>query len=194
MNFIRQKIAEWANKNSDAKKSLWWLSVLSFSESSFFLVPPDVMLIGLLVKSKRWSYYALVTTLASVAGGMFGYIIGLFFFDTIGQVLVDFYNLQTEMARVGELFADNAFLAIFVSAFTPIPYKVFTISAGIFKINFLTFVIASILGRGMRFFLVAYLMKLYGEKLGHLAYKYFNFFSLLFGLLVILGIFYFYLN
>ena len=92
------------------------------------------------------------------------------------------------MKTVGQLYADNAFWSIFTAAFTPIPYKVFTISAGFFKIDLLTFILASIVGRGLRFFLVGYLMKLFGHFMGDVIYKYFNIFSIVVAVIVIGGI------
>lgn len=152
-----------------------WLFLISFAESSFFPIPPDLLLMPIVARLRsRWWYYALVTTIASVLGGMFGYLIGSFFFDIVGALLVKTYHLESELQSVSALFQKNAFLAIFTAAFTPIPYKVFTIAGGLFKINFIVFVVASILGRGMRFFAVAYLMKLFGASVGRLAFKYFN--------------------
>ncbi|OHA60184.1 MAG: hypothetical protein A2589_00210 [Candidatus Vogelbacteria bacterium RIFOXYD1_FULL_46_19] len=188
----KEKMRSWANNRADHKQTSWWLALLSFSESSFFLVPPDVFLIGILMTSRRFAYYAFITTISSVLGGAFGYLIGIFFFDTIGQTLVDLYGLQDEMAKVGQLFNNNALVAIFLSAFTPIPYKIFTISAGFFHINFIIFMLASLLGRGLRFFLEAYAMKLWGKTVGKMIYHYFNLFTFIVGALVVLGIFYFY--
>ncbi|OHA58997.1 MAG: hypothetical protein A2571_00935 [Candidatus Vogelbacteria bacterium RIFOXYD1_FULL_44_32] len=184
---------QWSVVHADEKSTSWWLGALSFTESSFFPIPPDVMLVAILTASRRWAYYALVTTLGSVAGGVAGYFIGHFFFDLVGVKIIAFYHLQDEMQKVGELYADNAFWSIFVAAFTPIPYKVFTISAGFFKINFLTFIFASIIGRGLRFFIVGYLMKMFGHLMGETIYKYFNIFSLLVAVAIVGGILLLYL-
>ncbi|MDQ5957831.1 MAG: hypothetical protein QG665_157 [Patescibacteria group bacterium] len=178
-NSWSDSIRRWSVVHADEKSTSWWLGLLSFTESSFFPIPPDVMLVAILTASRRWAYYALVTTLGSVLGGMAGYFIGHFFFDLVGTKIIALYQLQDEMQKVGELYEANAFWAIFTAAFTPIPYKVFTISAGFFKIDFLTFVVASVIGRGLRFFIVAYLMKIFGQAMGEVIYKYFNIFSLL---------------
>jgi membrane protein YqaA with SNARE-associated domain len=190
---VSERIRRWAVVHADEKPTAWWLGALSFSESSFFPIPPDVMLVAILTASRRWAYYALITTAGSVAGGVAGYFIGLFFFDLIGTRIIDFYHLEEQMKTVGDLYAENAFWSIFTAAFTPIPYKVFTISAGFFKIDFLTFVIASVIGRGMRFFVVAYLMKLFGHFMGDLIYKYFNIFSTVVAVIVIGGVLLLYL-
>lgn len=144
-----------------------WLSGLSFAESSFFPVPIDpLLLVMTCLKPEKWFKYALIASITSVLGGLFGYAIGYYFFDLFGQKIVNFYSLQDEFFKVGVLFNQNAFFSIFVSAFTPIPYKIFTIAGGFFKINVLTFIIASILGRGARFFIVAFLAKMFGKRYG----------------------------
>lgn len=163
-----------------------WLFLISFAESSFFPIPPDLLLMPIVARLRsKWWYYAAITTAASVIGGMFGYLIGALFFNFVGTLLVKTYHLESELEHVSMLFQQNAFWAIFTAAFTPIPYKIFTIAGGLFKINFLVFVIASILGRGMRFFAVAYLMKLFGASIGKLAFKYFNLLTLVVGIVII---------
>lgn len=152
-----------------------WLAGISFAEASFFPVPPDVLLIAmLLTNSSKWLTLALITTVSSVAGAMLGYLIGAIFFDYIGVGLVSFYGLQEKMDHVQELFSENTFMAIFLAAFTPIPFKVFTIAGGLFKVPLLIFVVASFLGRGIRFFAIAFFLKLYGKAVGDIIYKYFN--------------------
>lgn len=173
--------------NADTSRSRFWLGALAFAESSFFPIPPDVFLIPITaVARSKWAYYALLTTFWSVVGGLVGYLIGFLFFEWLGQPLISFYSLEDEFLRVEKLFSDNSFLAIWLAAFTPIPYKVFTIAAGFFKINLATFVVASIIGRGMRFFAVAFLMKLSGLTVGNLAYKYFNLATAVLAALVVL--------
>jgi len=163
------------------------LALVAFSESSFFLVPPDVVLIGILMYgANKWIYYASLTTLFSVLGGLFGYVIGIAFFDVLGEFIINTYNLENAFNTVSDLYNNNAFWTVFVSAFTPIPYKVFTITAGLFKINILTFLIASILGRGIRFFSVAYVMKVFGEKFLKIFMKYFNVITIILVIAVLL--------
>jgi len=188
---VKMKTHLWIMGFAGSVYATWWLGIFAFTESSFFIIPPDLLLITILsAGAERWWYYASISTTFSVLGGIFGYGIGLFVFDTVGVRLVELYNLQTQLETVTKLFADNAFLAILVAAFTPIPYKVFTITAGLLKINFITFVLASILGRGARLFLVAYFMKVFGKTMGEFIYKRFNQLSLLGGLLIIFVIIY----
>jgi membrane protein YqaA with SNARE-associated domain len=143
----------------------WYLAGLSFAESSFFPVPPDVMLapMSLANPTRAWRF-ALLTTVTSVAGGILGYLIGLLAFDVIEPVLhgaayFDKYLLAKQW------FVDWGFWAIFLAGFSPIPYKVFTITAGVVAMTFVPFVIASLIGRGARFFLVAGLMAWGGARM-----------------------------
>jgi len=157
---LYDKVILWA-KHEHAEK---YLAVLSFAESSFFPIPPDVMLAPMVLakQEKAWRL-ALVTTVASVLGGMLGYAIGFFAFDMIQPWLEgSHYWPKYQMAE--QWFADWGFWAIFIAGFSPIPYKVFTIAAGALSMMFLPFVLASFVGRGLRFFLVAGLLKLGGKK------------------------------
>lgn len=167
------RLEGWARANARTRKAQWVLAATSFAESSFFPIPPDVLLIGIhMMGVPRWWRTALITTVASVLGGAFGYLIGQVFFDSIGHWIITTYALEEEMVTVGGLFAANAFLAIFTAGFTPIPYKIFTIAAGFFHINFLMFMIASVFSRGARFFLVAFLADRYGGRIAHLIFRY----------------------
>ena len=185
---FKDSLSLWVTRHAEGRNAKLWLFGMSFAESSFFPVPPDVLLAAILMTKERARafYYASITTLGSVLGGLFGYAIGYFFFQTVGVWLVNTYHLETEMITVQKLFADNAFFAIFVAAFTPIPYKVFTIAGGLFGISIPTFIIASILGRGGRFFAVAIVMKYFGGHIARVFYEYFNILSFIFA--IILGV------
>lgn len=136
----------------------WYLAGLSFAESSFFPVPPDVMLAPMsMAQPTRAMRLALLTTLASVAGGMLGYLIGMLAFDLVEPLLRQ-YGYWEQYLQAREWFEVWGFWAIFVAGFSPIPFKVFTITAGVIGMSFLPFVAASFIGRGGRFFLVAGLM------------------------------------
>mgnify|MGYP001172893046 FL=1 len=150
----------------------WYLGAVSFTESSFFPLPPDVMLapMSLANPSRAWRF-ALLTTLASVVGGLFGYAIGYFAFDLIEPWLRESrYWAAYQTAEVW--FEKWGFWAIFVAGFSPIPYKVFTIAAGALSMALLPFTLASIIGRGLRFFLVAGLMKWGGARMEALLHRY----------------------
>lgn len=183
-----EKLRLWTLKWADSKHSALALFALAFAESSFFPIPPDVLLIGILaINPKKWWYYATICTLGSVFGGMFGYLIGWGFYEAIGQKIVDIYNLQATVDAIGLKYSAHAFLTVFTAAFTPIPYKLITITAGLFKISFFQLVIASVIGRGARFFIIAFVLKLFGHKLNSLVIKYFNILSLVAIALVILS-------
>jgi membrane protein YqaA with SNARE-associated domain len=139
---------------------------IAFIESSFFPIPPDVLLIAMVVATrKKWLRNAAICTIGSVLGALFGYFIGWGLYKTIGKVIVNTYHLQPAMDLVGRKYAENAFLTVFTAAFTPIPYKVITIAAGLFHISILTLIIASIIGRAGRFFLVAGALRIFGDKI-----------------------------
>lgn len=166
MDYLRTKLSEFT-KDFTERQKIVWLSLISFVESSFFPIPPDPFLMFAVInKPNNWKRYFWIVTVFSVLGGMFGYLIGAFFFDLVGARLIEFYSLESQFELVFELFAKYSFMIVFVSAFTPIPYKIFTIASGLFGINFLAFVIASFVGRSLRFLIVAYLMKVFGEKFG----------------------------
>ena len=183
-----EKLRLWTLKWADSKHSTLALFALAFAESSFFPIPPDVLLIGILaINPKKWWYYAAVCTAGSVLGGMFGYLIGWGFYEAIGQKIVDIYNLQATVDAIGLKYSANAFLTVFTAAFTPIPYKLITITAGLFQISFLQLIIASVIGRGARFFIIAFVLKLFGQKFNGLIVRYFNILSLAAIILVILS-------
>ena len=164
------------------------LFILAFIESSFFPIPPDVLLLALCVSvPSRSFWYALICSIGSVLGGIFGYYIGYALYETVGAVIISSLGLQSAFAYVGGLFQQNAFWSIFAAAFTPIPYKVFTIAAGVWKIPLLTLIVASALGRPLRFFLVAGILYFFGPKTKEFIDKYFNLLTLLFFILLVGG-------
>lgn len=164
--FIIKKLVNWVEKFAEHKRSEAILFWFAFAESSFFLVPPDVLIIAILSHhiKRAWIRIASIATVGSVLGGLLGYAIGYFFYQYIGLPVIQFYNLEEQVTHVGVLFNDNAFVSILIASFTPIPYKVFTIAGGLFSINLITFITASLVGRGARYFLVAYLSDRFGER------------------------------
>jgi membrane protein YqaA with SNARE-associated domain len=143
----------------------WYLGGMSFAESSFFPIPPDVMLAPMcLAQPKRALFFATLTTLTSVVGGIFGFLIGMFAFELIEPVLMESsYYEKYLVAR--DWFSEWGFVAIFIAGFSPVPYKVFTITAGVIGMAFLPFLFASFVGRGARFYLVASLMAWGGKAM-----------------------------
>jgi membrane protein YqaA with SNARE-associated domain len=158
---LYHRVMQWArHRHAPA-----YLMGMSFAESSFFPVPPDVMLAPMtLANPARATWYATLTTVASVLGGLFGYLIGLYAFDLVEPLLQGAgYYPKYEQAQAW--FAEWGFWAVFLAGFSPIPYKVFTITAGVISMALLPFLAASLIGRGARFFLVAFLMAWGGERM-----------------------------
>ena len=187
MNIVR-RLYDWVLSWAHSKYGVPALFVLSFAESSFFPIPPDVLLMALAIsRPKKSFYYAFVCTVASVWGGMFGYLIGMEFIDVVGYKIIDFYNLQHEYDVVGKLYEQNAFWAVFTAGLTPIPYKLFTIAGGAFKIDFIVFMTASVFGRASRFFMVAALIYFFGPPIRTFIDKYFNLMVVVFTILLIGG-------
>ena len=143
----------------------WYLGGLSFAESSFFPIPPDVMLAPMsMAQPKRALWFGTLATLTSVLGGVFGYLIGMYGFELIAPWVQE-GRYADPFARAQQWFAEWGFLAILAAGFSPIPYKIFTITAGVLSMAFLPFVLASFVGRGARFYLVAMLMAWGGETM-----------------------------
>ena len=158
---LYNRVLEWAKH----PKAEFYLGVLSFSESSFFPIPPDVMLAPMcLAKPSKSLRFALVTTVTSVLGGVFGYLIGSFAFEYV-EPLIQSMGYQEKFILTQNWFVEWGFWAILIAGFSPIPYKLFTITAGLIGMMFLPFVLASVVGRGARFFLVASLILYGGEGL-----------------------------
>ncbi len=151
------------------------LFVLSFTESSFFPIPPDVLLIALALSVPTRAFrFAAWCTVASVLGGLFGYLIGYALWTTFEPYLVGPVFSQENFDLVTAKYNEYGFLAVFIAAFTPIPYKVFTVAAGVAQLNLLGFVLASLCGRGGRFFLVALVIRLLGPRAKKWIDEYFN--------------------
>lgn len=164
------------------------LFALAFCESSFFPLPPDILLIALGVsRPGKALYYALLCSLGSVFGGLLGYYIGYQLFQHLGQPILDFYGAMEQFHRVQELYREYDFWAISVAGFTPIPYKVFTIAAGVTRIDLAVFVLASALSRSARFFLVGGLIKKFGPRIRGFLERYLNLLSIVFVILLVGG-------
>ena len=150
------------------KSSKYYLAIVSFVESSFFPIPPDVMVIPMVISKKNdFIKIFLITTIFSVLGGMFGYLIGAFFFE-FGAHIMSFYGYEDKLSKIKEnLVNSDGFYAwlgvLFLAGFTPLPYKVFTIASGLIGFNFLIFILISLISRGLRFFIVSYLSYKFGD-------------------------------
>ena len=157
---------DWLMRLAAGKNAETALAVVSFAESSFFPIPPDVMLVPMVLadRSKAWRYAALAT-LTSVIGGIAGYAIGFYLLELIGKPILAFYGKTDGLASFTKLFSDYGAVILLTKGMTPIPYKLLTISAGVAHMNLATFIGASIVARATRFFLVAGLLYFFGEPI-----------------------------
>ncbi|MEJ2038990.1 MAG: DedA family protein [Desulfosarcinaceae bacterium] len=183
-----RRLYNWVLHWAETHYSMWALFALAFAESSFFPIPPDVLLIALAVAKPSKSFrYALVCSAGSVLGGCLGYFIGHEFMAAIGEKIVVFYGFQAKMDYIRQLFQQYDAWAVAVAGFTPIPYKVFTLSAGMFKIDFGVFVLASLVSRSARFFLVGGLIYKFGPGIQSFIDRYFDTLAVSFVVLLVLG-------
>ncbi len=185
-----RKLYDWVLHWAETPYGTWALFLLAFCESSFFPIPPDILLIALAIALPRKALtYAWVCSVGSVLGGCFGYLIGWQFMHVIGERIISFYSLVDKFDMIEQLYRTHDVWAIGIAGFTPIPYKVFTISAGAFQINFAVFVLASLVSRSARFFLVGGMIYLFGPKIQPFIERYFNILAIVFTLLLIGGFF-----
>jgi membrane protein YqaA with SNARE-associated domain len=187
-----RRLYDWVIHFANTPHGVTALFILSFAESSFFPIPPDVLLAPLTLGSpRRWLRFALACSIASVFGGILGYAIGAFLWDAIGGwVLANLGSIgltPENFAKFQGWYDKYDFWVVFTCGFTPLPYKVCTISAGIAGISFPGFIVASVLSRSARFFMVAGLMGWKGEAIRPVIEKYFNWFSLAFVALLVGG-------
>ena len=183
-----RRLYDWVLHWAETPYGVPALSILAFAESSFFPVPPDVLLIALAISIPRRALrYALVCTLASVAGGVLGYVIGHQGYELIGARIVAFYHGEAVMEQVRVWYDQYGFFGVLIAAVTPIPYKVFTIASGVFNFEFSTFMVASIVGRALRFFAVAGLIYAFGAPIKKFIDRYFNLLAVLFIVLLVGG-------
>jgi membrane protein YqaA with SNARE-associated domain len=183
-----RRLYDWVLSWAETPYGSWALFLLAFSESSFFPIPPDVLLIALAVAIPNKSFkYALICSFGSVLGGCFGYLIGWKFMALIGNRIVELYGLTPQVETIEILYNKYDAWAVGIAGFTPIPYKVFTISAGVFQINFLVFVIASLVSRSARFFLVGGLIYTFGPQIQRFIDNYFNLLATTFTVLLVVG-------
>lgn len=189
MRLIR-RLYDWVLHWAETPYGAPALFLLAFVESSVFPVPPDVLLIALCITLPRraW-YYALLCSVGSLLGGMLGYLLGWGFWSLLDDFFFSYVPGFTPdlFARVQALYAEHDFWVVFAAGFTPIPYKVITIAAGVFLINFPIFVLASLIGRSARFFLVAGLIRRFGPGIRSFVDRYFNLLSMLFLILLVGG-------
>ena len=185
-----RSLYDWVVGLSERPNAVRTLFVIAFAESSFFPIPPDVLLIPLAIGVPRRALrFAALCTVGSSLGALLGYFLGLEFYEVIGQRIVVFYSAGEQYERVQALYQQWDVVAIALAGFTPIPFKVFTITAGVFKINLLTFTIVVLLSRGARFFLLGGLIWRFGPSIRNFVDRYFNLLVILFSILLVGGFF-----
>ena len=173
------------------KSSKYYLAIVSFVESSFFPIPPDVMVVPMVISKKAdFKKIFFITTIFSVLGGMFGYVIGAFFFE-FGAQIMNLYGYENKLNNLKEsLIRNDGFYAwlgiLFLAGFTPLPYKVFTIASGLIGFNFLIFVLISLISRGLRFFLVSYLSYKFGDLFNEFMNKHGSKWFTIIGILIVI--------
>ncbi len=189
MKYLR-KLYNWVLHWAETPYGPLALFILAFTESSFFPIPPDALLIALCLGAVKKSWrFALYTSIASIIGGSFGYLIGFGLWDSVSPF---FFNYIPGFSQIGFQnvlmhYQESGFWYVFLAGFTPIPYKVFTIASGVFKLNFVLFLIASTISRSLRFFAVAALFKKFGPDIKTFIDKYFNLMAIVFFILIFGG-------
>ncbi|MBD1137800.1 DedA family protein [Pelagibacterales bacterium SAG-MED43] len=183
------------------KNSNFFLGAISFIESSFFPIPPDIMIVPMAIaKKKDFLKIFIIATIFSVLGGIFGYVIGAFFYD-FAMYIVELYNYEDKVIDIKDALSQGSgfytwLTILFLAGFTPLPYKVFTIASGLINFNLLIFILISLISRGLRFFIVSYLSSKFGNSFSNYMNKYGQkWFSIIGIFIVILAtIFYFFLK
>ena len=185
-----RRIYDWTLSLAERKTSSWWLGLISFSEASFFPIPPDVLLIPLCLGAIRKALkFALICSIASVLGGLAGYAIGFYGWEALEGFFYDFVPGFTpeKFEEISGWYEEWGWYIVFLAGFTPIPYKVFTVASGVMGMALIPFLLASAVSRSARFFLVAILISKFGEPMKEKIDRHFNKFALAFGVLLVGG-------
>lgn len=183
-----RKLYHWTLEKCRHRHAERWLAGFSFAEASFFPIPPDVMLAPMcLAQPARAFRYALICTVASVLGALLGYAIGYFLLETVGQPILAFYGAEEKFARFSDEFNTYGWAIVFLAGFTPLPFKVITIAAGATAMPLPVLILASVVSRGARFFLVAFLLWKWGEPMQRLIDRHFALLTTAFGVALVGG-------
>ena len=183
-----RRLYDWTLELSGHKHALWALAAVSFIESSVFPIPPDVVLVAIiLARPERAWMAALVCTLASAAGGLAGYAIGFLLYDTLGRSVLEFYGYLDSFTEFQTAYNEHGWLIVFGAGLTPFPYKVITIASGVTQLDLVTFFVASVVSRGLRFFVVAALFWKFGPPIRGVIERYFGLATALFFALLVGG-------
>ncbi len=185
---LTRRIYDYTLNLAARQNALTWLFIIAFIESSFFPIPPDIMIIPMVLATPKDAYkIAGVATLASVLGGWFGYFIGVYGFELIARPLLEFYGYMQQFGEFENYYHEYGAWIVFGAGLTPFPYKIVTIASGVVRLDMVVFTIASIIARGMRFYFIAWLLKRYGDPMKVFIEKNLNLLSVLFMLLLIGG-------
>ncbi len=185
---LTHRIYDYTLNLAAKQNALTWLFIISFIESSFFPIPPDIMIIPMVLATPKQTYkIAGVAMVASVFGGWFGYFIGVYGFELIARPLLEFYGYMKQFSEFENYYHQYGAWIVFGAGITPFPYKIITIASGVVRLDLVVFTIASIIARGMRFYFIAWLLKRYGDPMKVFIEKNLNLLSILFLLLLIGG-------
>jgi membrane protein YqaA with SNARE-associated domain len=181
-----RRLYDWVMALAGKRHAVWGLAGVSFAESSFFPIPPDVLLIPMVLadRSRAWRL-AGICTLASAIGGLFGYAIGLWLFDAVGQPLLEFYGSEDKFETFQSYYNEWGAWIVGAGGFTPLPYKVITIASGVTKLDIGIFILASVVSRGLRFYIVAALLWRFGEPVRAFIERHLGKLALLFFVLLV---------
>lgn len=165
-NKVMRHLYDWTMNLASGPKAVWALCAIAFIESSFFPIPPDLLLIPLILARRTAAFrIAALTTISSVLGGAFGYAIGYFLYQSVGIPVLDFYHYTEQFERFCASYNEYGAWIVFGAGLTPFPYKIVTIASGVTHLNFIIFMLASVIARGARFYFVAWLLWKYGEPM-----------------------------
>ncbi|MBR6411634.1 MAG: DedA family protein [Alphaproteobacteria bacterium] len=185
---MTRKVYDWTMGMASGEKAVWALCAVAFIESSFFPIPPDLLLIPLVLANRGKAFrLAAYATIASVLGGAFGYAIGYYLYESIGIPLLNFYHYTTQFEKFCSAYNDYGAWVVFGAGITPFPYKIITIASGVTKLNFLIFMISSVIARGIRFYFVAWLLWKWGAPMKTWIEKNLGWLSILFFILLVGG-------
>ena len=183
-----KRLYRWTMGLAERPSAPLWLAIIAFCESSFFPVPPDLILVPMsLARPRKAWLYALICTVGSVLGALLGYAIGALLYDTVGAWLIHLYGYGAKFAQAREFLADKGWVFILLKGLTPIPFKLVTISAGIIRYDLPMFVLLCVITRGLRFFFLAVLLNVLGESIKWLLERYFGVFMLFLAAIVVAG-------
>lgn len=185
---LLRSIYDWTIRLAEHRRATWALAGVSFIESSFFPIPPDVMMVPMCIANRQKSFfYATVATISSVFGGLFGYAIGYYAFDAIGREIVEFYGMADKFGALKVKYDEYGGWIILAKGMTPLPFKILTILSGVMQLSLPVFILSSIGARAMRFYLVAGLLWKFGEPIRLFIEKYLGLVTFAFLVLLIGG-------